>query len=104
MNIVVKISILLLLVSCAGVPTVYISEYVKLKDLLYTLECELEEAIVDLSLKHTQLAPVIKNQSALATLKLTVVETGVANGDGSLVIPMETKTIGGTFGFTNKKT
>lgn len=93
------------LLGCASVPNVEPVEYVRISDLIQTIECELDDAVSYIAERFPQYR-YVRNQDAVATLKLKVLEVGGGSGDASFVIPIShgTFTIGLNGGLTSQNT
>jgi hypothetical protein len=74
--------------SCATIPPIDEREYVKVADILYSVECELRDAIYVLSRDY----PFVRNQLVSAAYQLKVAETGEGSGDSMIVVPISNGT------------
>lgn len=82
------------LAGCASVPEIDERQYVRVSDILYSVECELKEAIDGLARTY----PFVKKQLVEVKYSLDVVETGAGAGDANLVVPISHGTF--SVGFT----
>jgi len=87
---------------CATVPPITERDYVKVADILYSVECELKEAVDYLGVYYS----FAKEQLVQVNYALRVVETGSGSGNANLVVPISngTFTIGFTGGLTRQAT
>jgi hypothetical protein len=86
--------VLTAIAGCASVPDIADREYVKVSDILYSVECELKEAIDSLARTY----PFVRKQLVEVKYSLDVIETGSGAGDANLVVPISHGTF--SVGFT----
>ncbi len=87
---------------CVTVPPISERDYVKVEDILYSVECELKEAVEDVSRHY----PYAKNQLVTLIYGLKVAESGDGSGDANIVVPITNGTfsVGFTAGLSTRAT
>lgn len=93
--------------ACATLPVITEKNYAMVEDILATVECELREAVIEVS-DDKQVGPIVdlEKLAATAELSLDVIETDTGDGSISLVVPFSnaTFTLGLEGGLARKNT
>ena len=98
----INLAMLTAVVGCSTYPKLPGEDFVKIADVLNTVECDLRDAVKQYENDY----PWLKDWAAAVVLELKVEEKGEGNGDASIVVPITngTVTVGLVAGLTQKAT